>query len=83
MVWVPLEVGWVRCRHKLYVMPDLSKELMLGEDWQSGGSAQLKFDHPALTLGEVKIPLGGDRNQAVPLVAKRDIKYEHAMNTIP
>ena len=74
MVWFPLKVGWVRHRHKVYVMSDLCNKLILGEDWLRGRSAQLKFaPHTALTVG-VEILKRGDWYYRYCLLPKRDIR---------
>ena len=46
MVWLPLKVGGVRRKHKLYVAFKLYHQVILGEDWLSGWKNELKFDSP-------------------------------------
>lgn len=49
MVWLPLRIGGTNGVHKLYVIPDLCREILLGEDWLCQYKAQLKRN-PALLI---------------------------------
>ena len=46
MVSLPLRIGGVRCKHKLYVVSKLCNQMILGEDWLKGWKDELKFDPP-------------------------------------
>lgn len=74
MIWLPFQLARTRGIMKVYVVPDLWGELILGSDWLKQHKAQIHFDPATLTLDRVRILLGEDNYEQLPVVAQADIK---------
>ena len=73
MTWLPIIMGGISTLQKLYVAPNICREMILGRDWLEKNKAKISFNPTTLKLGGKENPLGVQMNEEATVLTTEDI----------
>ena len=73
MIWLPIIRVGVSTLQKIYVAPNICREMIIGRDWLEKIKAQISFNPTIIKLGGKELPLGVQMNEEATVLTTEDI----------